>query len=44
MSFFDKIHFDKETFDSWKVIRLKCLKKRIAEGTIDKDLRVINNA
>lgn len=44
LDFFDKVHFDKETFDSWKVTRLKCLKKRIAEGTLNSDLRVIDNA
>lgn len=43
LGFFDEIHFDKETFDSWKVTRLKCLKKRIAEGTLDKQLRAVKN-
>lgn len=41
MDFFEEVHFDKKTFDSWKVTRIKCLKERIAEGTIDKDLRVV---
>jgi hypothetical protein len=41
MDFYDEVHFDKETFDGWKVTRLKCLKKRIAEGTINNELRVI---
>ncbi len=41
MDFFDEVHFDKATFDSYKVTRLKCLKKRIEEGTIDNELRVI---
>lgn len=41
ISFFDEIGFNKEIFDSYKVTRLKCLKKRIEEGTIDKELRVV---
>ncbi len=41
MDFFDEVHFDKKTFDSYKVTRLKCLKKRIEEGTINDELRVI---
>ena len=40
MDFYDEVHFNKEIFDGWKVTRLKCLKKRIAEGTIDENLRV----
>ena len=41
MDFFKEINFDRETFDSYKCIRLKCLKKRIADGTMDDNLRVI---
>ena len=41
MTFFKSINFDRATMDSWKCIRLKCLKKRIDEGTIDNALRVI---
>ncbi len=41
MAFFKAINFDRATMDSWKCIRLKCLKKRIDEGTIDNSLRVI---
>lgn len=41
MDFYEEVHFDKETFHSWKVTRLKCLKKRIADGTMDDELRVI---
>lgn len=41
MDFYEEVRFDKDVFESWKVNRLKCLKKRIADGDIDKDLRVI---
>ena len=41
LDFYEEIGFNKEIFDSWKVTRLRCLKKRIEEGTIDKELRVI---
>lgn len=41
MDFYSSIQFDRETFDSWKVNRIKCLKKRIEAGEIDKDLRTI---
>lgn len=40
MDFYDSVQFDKETFEGWKCTRLKCLKKRIEDGTIDNDLRV----
>ena len=40
LEFFDEVGFSKEIFDGWKVTRLKCLKKRIEEGTIDHELRV----
>lgn len=41
MEFYQSVGFDKELFNSWKVTRLKCLKKRIEEGTMDKNLRVL---
>lgn len=41
MDFYSSIGFDRETFDSWKVTRIKCLKKRIADGTMDEELRVV---
>lgn len=41
LEFFDEVSFDKDTFDGWKVTRLKCLKKRIEEGTIDDELRIV---
>lgn len=41
MDFYSKIQFDRTTFDSYKCNRLKCLKKRIADGTMDENLRVI---
>lgn len=41
MDFYDSVHFDKETFGGWKCTRLKCLKKCIADGTIDNELRVV---
>ena len=40
MDYYADIKFDRETFDSYKCNRLKCLKKRIAEGTMDENLRV----
>ncbi len=40
MDYYKEINFDRETFDSWKCVRLKCLKKRIEDGTLDADLRV----
>jgi nucleoside-diphosphate-sugar epimerase len=40
MNFYKSVGFDKETFDGHKTVRLKALKKRIAEGTLDeKNLR-----
>lgn len=41
MKFYSDIHFDRATFDSYKCNRLKCLKKQIADGKIDENLRVI---
>ena len=40
MDFYKRIDFDRATQDSYKCNRLKCLKKRIEEGTIDEQLRV----
>jgi len=40
LAFYKQVKFDRETFDGWKCTRLKCLKKRIAEGTLSEDLRV----
>lgn len=42
MKFYSDIRFDRETFDSYKCNRLKCLKKLIADGKIDENLRVIS--
>lgn len=41
LDFYDEVGFDRETFDSWKCTRLTCLKKRIEDGTIDNNLRVV---
>ena len=40
MDYYASIQFDRATFDSYKCNRLKCLKKRIAGGEIDENLRV----
>ena len=40
MEYYESIRFDRETFDSYKCNRLKCLKKRIQEGAINENLRV----
>ncbi len=40
MDYYAEIKFDRATFDSYKCNRLKCLKKRIEEGSIDENLRV----
>lgn len=40
MDFYSSIGFDRATFDSYKCNRLKCLKKRIEDGTMDENLRV----
>ncbi len=39
MRYYQDIRFTKETFASYKCNRLKCLKKRIADGTLDEHLR-----
>ena len=41
MDYYASIQFDRATFDSYKCNRLKCLKKRIADGEIDEDPRMI---
>lgn len=40
MKFYQSVDFDHETFNSYKCTRLKCLKKRISEGTLDGELRI----
>jgi len=40
MGFYDKVGFDKALFEGEKTVRLKCLKRRIEQGTLDTDLRV----
>lgn len=40
MDYYASINFDRATFDGYKCTRLKCLKKRIAEGTMDDHFRV----
>ena len=40
MEYYKSIQFDRETFESYKCNRLKCLKKRIEEGTLDEKLRI----
>lgn len=42
MTYYKQINFDRTTFDGYKCTRLKCLKKRIEDGTIDADLRVVS--
>jgi nucleoside-diphosphate-sugar epimerase len=41
MKFYSDIGFDKELFDGDKTVRLKHLKWRIEQGTLDNDLRVV---
>ena len=41
MEYYASICFNRSTFDGYKCNRLKCLKKRIAEGTLNNELRVI---
>lgn len=40
MAYYASIGFDRATFDSYKCNRLKCLKKRVEEGTLDENLCV----
>lgn len=41
LTFYDEVGFDKETFESYKCNRLKCLKKLMDDKIIDSDLRRI---
>ncbi len=41
LDYYKEIGFDRDTFDSWKCVRLKCLKRRIENGTLNDDLRVV---
>ena len=40
MQFYNDIGFDKETFEGDKTVRLKCLKRRMEQDTLDQNLRV----
>lgn len=40
MRFYQTIGFNQETFAGEKTVRLKCLMKRIQDGSLDQDLRV----
>lgn len=40
MEFYSSINFDSETFAGDKTVRLRCLKRRIEQGTLDNNLRV----
>lgn len=40
MKFYSDIKFDKPLFEGDKTVRLKCLKRRIEQGTLDNNLRV----
>jgi nucleoside-diphosphate-sugar epimerase len=40
MDFYKNVNFDLETFNGYKCTRLKALKKRIADGTLDDNLRM----
>jgi nucleoside-diphosphate-sugar epimerase len=42
MAFYRSVNFDAATFNSYKCTRLKALKKRIEDGTLDDNLRVKN--
>jgi nucleoside-diphosphate-sugar epimerase len=41
MGFYQSVNFDAATFNGYKCTRLKALKKRIEDGTLDGNLRVI---
>jgi nucleoside-diphosphate-sugar epimerase len=41
LNFYQSVDFDSATFNGYKCTRLKALKKRIADGTLDGNLRVI---
>ncbi|MDR1840324.1 MAG: NAD(P)-dependent oxidoreductase [Holophagales bacterium] len=40
MAFYNDVKFNKEIFNGDKTVRLKCLKRRIEQGTLDENLRV----
>ena len=40
MAFYNDVKFNKEIFSGDKTVRLKCLKRRIEQGTLDENLRV----
>jgi len=40
MNLYSSVNFDKATFEGYKTTRLKALKKRIAEGKLDNNLRI----
>jgi nucleoside-diphosphate-sugar epimerase len=40
MNFYTNIHFDTPTFNSYKCVRLKALKKRLEAGILDENLRI----
>jgi nucleoside-diphosphate-sugar epimerase len=40
MRFYAEIGFDKAVFEGYKTVRLKCLKRRIEQGTLDSNLRI----
>jgi hypothetical protein len=40
MGFYKTVNFDTATFNSYKCTRLKALKKRIEDGSLDNNLRV----
>ncbi|GHV46664.1 UDP-glucose 4-epimerase [Spirochaetia bacterium] len=40
MSFYQSVKFDSAAFNGYKTVRLKALKKRIADGSLDENLRV----
>ena len=41
MTFYRQIGFNQELFGGEKTVRLKCLMKRIKDGTLDANLRTI---
>jgi nucleoside-diphosphate-sugar epimerase len=40
MKFYDNVQFDIPTFNGYKCVRLKALKRRIEDGSLDENLRV----
>jgi hypothetical protein len=41
MNFYKSVNFDTPTFNGYKCTRLKALKKRLEEGVLDENWRVI---